>query len=192
MTHWEGLNPPYSTIVADPPWDYPDGYRTYSRSSVNGEELWRGAVTRKWLPYSTMALAAIAGLPVAELAGGDTRMFLWTTNRYLPAAIVILTGWGFKYRQILTWAKTDGNMGGSVAANSTEFLLVGVKGQPRRLARAKSSIITAPQPKTHSVKPKAFGDLIEQVSPGPYVELFARSPRLGWDSWGLGYESGAA
>ena len=27
-------------------------------------------------------------------------------------------------------------------------------------------------------------DLIEQASPGPYVELFARRHRLGWDVWG--------
>lgn len=26
--------------------------------------------------------------------------------------------------------------------------------------------------------------LIEQVSPGPYLELFARTNRLGWDAWG--------
>ena len=31
---------------------------------------------------------------------------------------------------------------------------------------------------------------VEQVSPGPYVELFCRRPRLGWDSWGKGYEMG--
>jgi N6-adenosine-specific RNA methylase IME4 len=41
---------------------------------------------------------------------------------------------------------------------------------------------------THSAKPPLFADLIEQMSPGPYVELFARQPRLGWDSWGHGYE----
>lgn len=40
----------------------------------------------------------------------------------------------------------------------------------------------------HSEKPPAFLDLVERVSPGPYVELFARAPRLGWDSWGFGYE----
>lgn len=40
----------------------------------------------------------------------------------------------------------------------------------------------------HSVKPAAFLDLVERVSPGPYVELFARKQRLGWDSWGKGYE----
>jgi len=26
--------------------------------------------------------------------------------------------------------------------------------------------------------------VVEQVSPGPYVELFARRHRLGWDVWG--------
>jgi N6-adenosine-specific RNA methylase IME4 len=36
----------------------------------------------------------------------------------------------------------------------------------------------------HSVKPDAFYDLVEQVSPGPYLELFARRQRLGWDTWG--------
>jgi N6-adenosine-specific RNA methylase IME4 len=36
----------------------------------------------------------------------------------------------------------------------------------------------------HSRKPEAFLDLVEQVSPGPYLELFARRQRLGWDTWG--------
>ena len=37
---------------------------------------------------------------------------------------------------------------------------------------------------THSRKPDAFMDLVEQVSPGPYLELFARRQRLGWDTYG--------
>lgn len=36
----------------------------------------------------------------------------------------------------------------------------------------------------HSAKPEAFLDLVEQVSPGPYLEMFARRNRLGWDTWG--------
>jgi N6-adenosine-specific RNA methylase IME4 len=36
----------------------------------------------------------------------------------------------------------------------------------------------------HSAKPEAFIDMVEQVSPGPYVELFARRARFGWDYWG--------
>jgi N6-adenosine-specific RNA methylase IME4 len=26
--------------------------------------------------------------------------------------------------------------------------------------------------------------MVEQVSPGPYLELFARRARFGWDYWG--------
>jgi N6-adenosine-specific RNA methylase IME4 len=36
----------------------------------------------------------------------------------------------------------------------------------------------------HSAKPDLFTDLIERMSPGPYVELFARRARFGWDYWG--------
>ena len=36
----------------------------------------------------------------------------------------------------------------------------------------------------HSTKPEAFQDIVEQVSPGPFLELFARRQRDGWDSWG--------
>jgi N6-adenosine-specific RNA methylase IME4 len=41
----------------------------------------------------------------------------------------------------------------------------------------------------HSQKPEHFLDVVEQVSPGPYVELFARRRRLGWDVWGNEVES---
>jgi N6-adenosine-specific RNA methylase IME4 len=26
--------------------------------------------------------------------------------------------------------------------------------------------------------------MVEQVSPGPYLEMFSRRARLGWDTWG--------
>jgi hypothetical protein len=38
----------------------------------------------------------------------------------------------------------------------------------------------------HSAKPDAFVDLVEQVSPGPYLEVFARRARFGWDYAGDG------
>ena len=181
------LSPPYATIVADPPWDYPEGFATQSRSP--GRD-WSGAIDHaKPLPYSAMTLGEIKAMPVADLAAVDCRLFLWTTNRYLPAAFDVLTAWGFRYRQILVWHKRDGNMGGSVAPCSAEFLLVAVKGSPPRIAKAASAVIVTAQSKQHSVKPAVFGDLVEAVSAGPYLELFSRSPRFGWDAWGKGYET---
>ena len=37
----------------------------------------------------------------------------------------------------------------------------------------------------HSRKPDEQYEIIEDCSPGRYLELFARYPRDGWVSWGL-------
>ena len=177
---WEGLSPPYSTIVADPPWAYDEGFA----SSPGGAQ-----VLVRPLPYSSMTLDAIRTLPVAELAAKDAWLFLWTTNAYLFDAPSVLAAWGFRYRQTLVWHKT-GNpspFGGSVAPN----LVVAAKGQPHVKARLRSSVIAAGKLSGgggHSQKPPAVMDAIETCASGPYVELFCRSPRFGWDSWGKGYE----
>jgi N6-adenosine-specific RNA methylase IME4 len=168
----------YRTIVADPPWRYDDGFST--RSHTNGVP--NGPPRRYALPYPPMDVAAIRELRVADFAARDARIFLWTTNRYLPDAFGILAAWGFAYKQTLVWAKRDG-FSGSVAPNA-EFLVVAVKGSPRLLARWSSPVVSIARTREHSRKPDAFLDLVEQVSPGPYLELFARRQRLGWDTWG--------
>lgn len=168
----------YRTIVADPPWPYPDGFATEPRTPGK----WTGPTLRYALPYLSMTAEAICALPISALADADARLFLWTTNRYLPVAFTIMATWGFRYRQTLTWDKSD-SLSGSVAPNS-EFLLVGTRGNPSRLARLPSAVIRHSATKKHSQKPDVFLDWIEQVSPGPYVELFARRHRLGWDVWG--------
>lgn len=181
MSAWEGLNPPYSTIVADPPWPYEDGCVALGP----GHGVLRASQP---LPYSGMQCSDILLLPVRKLAADNCRLFLWTTNRYLPVAFEIADAWGFTYKQTLVWHKPDVNLQGSVAPNSAEFALVCVKGKPERLGTLPSSVFGIPRRGGHSAKPDAFGDFVEQVSPGPYVELFCRRPRLGWDSWGKGYE----
>lgn len=180
---WEGLNPPYRTIVADPPWPYPEGFALGPG---------HGVLEVRPLPYSSMPLEDIEALPVADLADRDCRLFLWTTNRYLRQAFSVLDAWGFRYKQALVWHKLDANLPGSVAPNSAEFVLVAVKGTPQRGFTMPSAVIPTTRRGGHSAKPHCIGDFIEAVSPGPYIELFARMPRLGWDSWGFGYESSLA
>lgn len=36
----------------------------------------------------------------------------------------------------------------------------------------------------HSVKPEKMRQMVELVSPGPYLEMFARRPAPGWSVWG--------
>lgn len=173
---------PFGTIVADPPWPYE--YVPISRGRLPDGNF---SYVSQPLPYPTMTLFDIAKLPVGQLLSEDgTRLFLWTTNRFLPAAFEILGAWGFEYRQTLVWHKSHHPYYGSVAANSAEFILVGVAGAPRRLQLDQSAVIKdgSNAHKPHSTKPEVFMEMFERVSPGPYVELFARQARPGWVSWG--------
>jgi N6-adenosine-specific RNA methylase IME4 len=165
----------YRTIVADPPWDYPEGFALGPG---------HGTLEVRPLPYGAMSVEDICELPVPDLADTDCRLFLWTTNRYLDDGFVVMRAWRFKYRQTLVWHKLDANLPASVAPNSAEFLLVGTRGAPSRAKPLPSSVIGTTRKGGHSAKPEVWLDYIEGVSPGPYCELFARRARFGWDYWG--------
>lgn len=168
----------YRTIVVDPPWPYEDGFpqglaRGVSRSTVP-------------LPYAPMSIAEIRRLPVYALSERSAWLFLWTTNRYLPHAFPLIGAWGFEYRQTVTWRKTGcpSPFVTSLAPSHSEYLLIARAGGAERIGRFPSSVIDAPAQSRHSAKPELFLDLIEQATPGPRVELFARRNRFGWDTWG--------
>lgn len=182
MTDWEGLTPPYATIVADPPWEYACGFNGWGR--------------RRALPYSAMTLDQIKALPVGSLAAYEGRLFLWATDRHLEAAFDVLRAWGFTRQQTVVWCKEPNGKGlGGMFAPAVEFVLVAQKIKPgthahgSRTKRQRLDRNWFQWPRgAHSEKPAAFMDTVERVSPGPYVELFCRQPRFGWDHWGRGYE----
>lgn len=172
----------YRTIVADPPWSY----GKWGKFAFQYRQSKEGGRANRPLPYSTMTVAEIAALPIADLALPDAHCYLWTTNRYLPDAFRVLTAWGFRYSQTLVWAKTPRGVGpGGMFAQNAEYVLVGVRGVLPAQRRIDSVWFNWTRTKRHSQKPEEFFDLVEQVSSGPYVELFARQHhRLGWDVWG--------
>ena len=67
--------------------------------------------------------------------------------------------------------------------NQTEHLLLGVRGKAPIRFRGQGSWLYAPV-QAHSHKPEDAYAVIERCSPGPYLELFARRKRPGWDVWG--------
>lgn len=168
----------YRTVVADPPWDYPGGV---SAGGTPGKPI------KKYeLPYDPMTTEQLAALPVADLAMPDAWLLLWATNRYLPDALALVDEWGFRYRQMLVWNKLGPSpFGGTFAANGAEFLIGAARGKPPLLGRWHgTSVITTNRMGTHSRKPDVWLDFVECCCPGPYIELFSRRTRLGWDSWG--------
>jgi N6-adenosine-specific RNA methylase IME4 len=167
----------YRTIVVDPPWPY-------ERTGVTFVAPSGGRFKSHGLPYSAMSVPQIATLPVASLAEEDAHLYLWTTQRYLRVAHDIAEVWGFSPAVTLVWAKSPHgwSMGGTFGS-TVEFVLFCRRGSLAAKTRIHSQWFNWPRGE-HSAKPEAFIDLVEQVSPGPYVELFARRHRLGWDVWG--------
>jgi N6-adenosine-specific RNA methylase IME4 len=100
--------------------------------------------------------------------------------------------WGFEYKSNLVWHKitkggqSDGRGVGFYFRNVTEILLFGARGKNARTldaARTQVNMIQA-RKREHSRKPDEQYELIESCSPGPFMELFARGARAGWQVWG--------
>lgn len=186
----------YRTIVADPPWQVKTG-----PMSAGGMGLgFRGGSTKSQpLSYPTMSVEEIAALPVALKAAENAHLYLWTVNRYLEEAFLVARAWGFSYSTTLVWSKKlmGGGLGGDYR-NTTEFILFCRRGSLPALRSVGGTCfewkrsLGPPVGKgekrsgCHSSKPPEFVEMVETVSPGPFLELFSREqdPRIGWDYWG--------
>lgn len=170
---------PYATILADPPWQF------QNRTGKVAPEH------RRLLRYPTMELKEIKELPIARLAAAQSHLYLWVPNALLLEGLQVMEAWGFTYKTNLVWYKVrkdggpDGRGVGFYYRNVTELVLFGVRGRMRTLppARRQVNILTT-RKREHSRKPDEIYDVIEECSPGPRLELFARFARQGWDQWG--------
>lgn len=173
----------YAVIVADPPWPY---QQILGRGKRNED------TTRGGLPYTPMGIDEIATVPVASIAGPDSMLWLWTTNSHIHEALHVMEAWGFLYKTMATWPKTQFGLGYWLRGQ-TEHCLLGVKGNPRKrmigphgaTGTAWSTLLPVSKRLAHSQKPGALMDMAEEMGEEPRIELFARSQRLGWESWGL-------
>lgn len=168
----------YRVIYADPPWKYDDQRQQTTGAAadhypvVDIDEL--------------CDLEDSTGRHVKDLASDGSVLFLWATAPMAPEAFRLLDAWGFTYKAMYVWDKIRGYYG---HYNSVchELLLIGTKGTgcTQEADTLHNSVVRAER-STHSKKPTEFYDIIETMYPsGPYVELFARNDRPGWDSWGL-------
>jgi N6-adenosine-specific RNA methylase IME4 len=170
----------FSTVLADPPW------RFINRTGKMAPEH------RRLSRYDTMTVEDIAALPVAKLLKPTAHLYLWVPNALLPDGIKVLAAWGFEYKSNIVWHKlrkdggSDGRGVGFYFRNVTEILLFGVRGKnARTLAPGRTQVnYIGTRKREHSRKPDEQYKLIEDCSPGPYLEMFARGDRPKWSVWG--------
>lgn len=125
----------YGTIYADPPWQYSN---QATRASTDNH-------------YETMTPAAIADLPIQELATDQSHLHLWTTNAFLFECPTILEAWGFEYKGVFVWVKNQMGIGNYWRV-SHELMVLGVRGGLRFADKGQMSWIATDRTK-HSVKP---------------------------------------
>ena len=168
----------YRTITADPPWDVKAGPRSLHDLNERSRSL----------TYPTMTVEQISALrfPVAD----DAHLYLWTINAYVEQAYTVARAWGFQPSTLLVWCKNPKGRGlGGTFATSTEYVLFARRGSLAAKQRIDRNWWLWKRGQ-HSAKPEAFKDIVEAVSPGPYLELFARpwtplfEARPGWHVWG--------
>jgi N6-adenosine-specific RNA methylase IME4 len=177
----------FGVIFADPPWHFRAGIT--SRHALNH--------------YETMKLASIAALPVKDLAGEHCALFLWTTPPHLVQSLSVMRAWKFRYVSIaFTWVKLkklhrdalflDADMFvsmGHTTRKNSELCLLGKRGRPPRLSKAVQEVIISGR-RQHSRKPDEAYRRAAELYPGPYLEMFSREPRDGWETWGIEAERG--
>jgi len=169
----------YGTILADPPWQFQN--RT-GKVAPEHKRLNR---------YSTLTLQEIKDIPVGLVVADQSHLYLWVPNALLKEGLEVMEAWGFQYKTNIVWHKVrkdgepDGRGVGFYFRNTTELVLFGTRGKLRTLDRGRTQVnILKTQKREHSRKPDELYEIIEECSPGPYLELFARGQRPGWDQWG--------
>jgi len=155
----------FKTIMADPPW-------------LLNQLGNYGAVNH----YSLMSLERIKAMPVGDLAEENAHCWLWVTNSTMQQGHEVLREWGFEPRSILTWIKPRLGLG-VYLRNSSEHLIFSTRGKAPVLFNRQPTWFHAPL-QEHSHKPEEQFAIIERMSPGPYLELFARRRQPGWSVWG--------
>jgi N6-adenosine-specific RNA methylase IME4 len=179
---------PFRVVCADPPWPFKD--------KLPGAG--RGASTQYNLLDSAIAARRFSGGELLDRVADDAYLFLWRVSAGVEEltlaeyAYAVARAWGFTPKTEIVWRKQTSRGGrhfgmGWHIRNEHETCVLAVRGRPRPLVRNIRSVFDAPAPSSrngraiHSAKPEPFyKSVVERMSRGPYLELFARQRRTGW------------
>ena len=134
-----------------------------------------------------MPVSEIWLLPVKDIANDCSKLFMWTSNAFLPEMLGVVKHWGFTYDKLWTWCKKTG--AGGHPRNATEHLIEASRGALKSIGRNESPYNNWFESKKgiHSEKPEIARDIIDYCYPSATkIELFARRKLLkeNWSYWG--------
>lgn len=160
----------YKTIVIDPPWPMTKIKRACRPNQCGWD-------------YPTMSLKEIAAFPLADLMEDECHVYLWTTQKFVPAAFDVLDHWGLDYLFTMVWHKPGGFQPVGMPQFNHESIVVGRRGPLAFLDTNWTTCFKAPR-REHSRKPDQFYDLVRWISPPPRIDVFSRERRAGFAQYG--------
>lgn len=150
--------------------------------------------------YQCIPTPVIASVPIWKLAATDSIHVMWGTWAMLKLQMGVMEAQGFTYKSGAPWFKgsplsagddcedEDWNpsfAGGYLWRSCSEMVLIGTRGEPKlkpERRRVRGAFFD-PQ-REHSRKPDEQYEKCEALIAGPYLELFSRTDRPGWTSFG--------
>ncbi len=167
----------FGTILVDPPW----AYEMYSE---------KGHAKSPYAHYDCMTLNELKSLRdyLDFATTPNAVLFMWGVFPMIPQALELIDHWGFKYKTGGAWHKKtkhgkDAFGTGYIFRSACEPYFIATRGNPTIKNRSTRNIIEA-SVREHSRKPDCVYDIIENLFDGAYLELFARTQRKNWTSWG--------
>jgi N6-adenosine-specific RNA methylase IME4 len=175
----------YKTIYLDPPWKICTGGWSIRKKTGIKNKGW-GTPQNHYPVMNTKDIIEELQF-VKDISDEQCHMYMWVVNNKIEDALTVVKELGFTYITNVCWVKDKIGMG-QYFRGQHELLFFCRKGSPMpyKYENEKkvtiSSVVIEPK-NEHSKKPHSFYTMIERVSYGPYIELFARNKRDGWHTW---------
>lgn len=150
----------FATLVLDPPWQD----ETVSENQRP--------------PYATMTVDEIAAVPVPGWVGEKAHIYCHAPGPWVPTAVGLVQGWGFAFKQLITWHKARWSQGRYFRTRD-EYVVFATRGGLMLKRQDLPNHFAGPVGE-HSEKPETFFDLVRAASPEPYGEAFQRQAREGF------------
>lgn len=165
---------PFRVFSTDFPWPY---------ENSDGHLGSRGHIDYPPMPIDEICRFRDRVLPALH---DDCIWWCWTTNLFMKDTPRVIAEWGFEWISMSTWTKNKAGMGSNAPRGRTEHVVLAMRGRPVHTLNEVSTWIGDREldVREHSRKPDAFYEMVEKHCAGSKLELFAREPREGWQTWG--------